>query len=47
LFIFVAGFYGGMVVIDLVAYPMLERWRSWLRPQGVRVWYLAESGAGP
>lgn len=42
--IFVAGFYGGMVIIDLVAYPVLERWRSWLRPRGVRAWYLAEVG---
>lgn len=42
--LFVAAFYGGMVVIDLVAYPLLERWRSWLRPRGVRAWYLAEVG---
>jgi protein-S-isoprenylcysteine O-methyltransferase Ste14 len=41
---FVAAFYGGMVVIDLVAYPMLERWRHWLRPRGARAWYLAEVG---
>ena len=30
--IYVAGFYGGMIVIDLLTYPLLERWRVWLRP---------------
>ena len=29
--LYVAGFYGGMVVIDLLTYPLLERWRAWLR----------------
>ena len=29
--IYVAGFYGGMIVIDLLTYPLLERWRAWLR----------------
>ncbi len=42
--LFVAAFYAGMVVIDLVAYPLLELWRAWLRPRGVRAWYLAEVG---
>lgn len=42
--LFVAAFYAGMVVIDFVAYPMLERWRAWLRPRGVRAWYAAEVG---
>jgi protein-S-isoprenylcysteine O-methyltransferase Ste14 len=42
--LFVAAFYAGMVVIDLVAYPLLERWRAWLRPRGARAWYLAEVG---
>lgn len=42
--LFVAAFYAGMVVIDLVAYPLLERWRAWLRPRGMRAWYLAEVG---
>jgi protein-S-isoprenylcysteine O-methyltransferase Ste14 len=41
---FVAAFYGGMVVIDLVAYPLLERWRTWLRTRGVWAWYLIEVG---
>jgi protein-S-isoprenylcysteine O-methyltransferase Ste14 len=42
--IFVMGFYGGMIVIDLVTYPLLRRWRDWLHPRGVRAWYLAEVG---
>lgn len=42
--IFVMGFYGGMVVIDLFTYPLLSRWRKWLRPRGVRAWYLVEIG---
>ncbi len=42
--LFAAAFYAGMVVIDLVAYPLLERWRAWLRPRGARAWYLAEVG---
>jgi hypothetical protein len=37
---FVAAFDGGMVVIDLVAYPLLERWRRWLRTRGVWTWYI-------
>lgn len=40
--LFVAGFYGGMIVIDLVTYPMLSRWRGWLRRRGLWVWYLVE-----
>ena len=40
--IYVAGFYGGMVVIDLLTYPMLERWRAWLAPRGVWAWYFVE-----
>src|SRR5262249_38684052 len=42
--IYVAGFYGGMIVIDLLTYPMLERWRAWLRPRGVWAWYVVEVG---
>lgn len=42
--LFVATFYGGMVVIDLVAYPLLERWRRWLRPRGLWAWYIIEVG---
>ncbi|WP_162924768.1 methyltransferase family protein [Rubrobacter indicoceani] len=42
--LFVAAFYAGMILIDLVAYPLLERWRTWLRPRGLRAWYLAEVG---
>jgi protein-S-isoprenylcysteine O-methyltransferase Ste14 len=41
---FVAAFYGGMVIIDLVAYPLLERWRMWLRTRGVWAWYVIEVG---
>jgi hypothetical protein len=33
--VFVAGFYGGKVVIDLVTYLMLSLWRRWLRRRGV------------
>jgi hypothetical protein len=33
--LFVAAFYGGMIVIDLVAYPMLSFWRGWLRRRGL------------
>lgn len=40
--LFVAGFYGGMIVIDLVTYPMLFRWRGWLRRRGLLAWYLVE-----
>ncbi|HEX9372032.1 MAG TPA: isoprenylcysteine carboxylmethyltransferase family protein [Roseiflexaceae bacterium] len=42
--IYVAGFYGGMIVIVLLTYPMLERWRAWLRPRGVWAWYVVEVG---
>ena len=40
--LFVAGFYGGMIVIDLVTYPMLSFWRGWLRRRGLIAWYLIE-----
>ncbi|MFN3705992.1 MAG: methyltransferase family protein [Thermoflexales bacterium] len=45
--VYVMCFYGGMVVIDLLTYPLLERWRAWLRMHGARgkwVWYLVEVG---
>jgi protein-S-isoprenylcysteine O-methyltransferase Ste14 len=42
--LYVAGFYGGMVVIDLLTYPMLERWRAWLQPRGLWAWYTVEVG---
>lgn len=42
--IYVAGFYGGMIVIDLCAYPLLGRWRAWLRQRGPWAWYLVEVG---
>ena len=42
--IYVAGFYGGMIVIDLLTYPMLDRWRAWLRPRGPLAWYAVEVG---
>ena len=40
--LFVAAFYGGMVVIDLLTYPMLSFWRGWLRRRGLLAWYLVE-----
>jgi protein-S-isoprenylcysteine O-methyltransferase Ste14 len=40
--IFVAAFYGGMIVIDLLTYPMLSFWRGWLRRRGLVAWYLVE-----
>ena len=40
--LFVAAFYGGMIIIDLVTYPMLSFWRAWLRRRGLVTWYLVE-----
>lgn len=40
--LFVAAFYGGMIVIDIVTYPMLFLWRGWLRRRGLRAWYMIE-----
>jgi protein-S-isoprenylcysteine O-methyltransferase Ste14 len=40
--VFVAAFYGGMIVIDLLTYPMLSFWRGWLRRRGLVAWYLVE-----
>jgi protein-S-isoprenylcysteine O-methyltransferase Ste14 len=42
--VFVVGFYGGMLIMASLIYPLLERWRLWLRPRGVRMWFLAEVG---
>lgn len=42
--LFVAAFYGGMIIIDLVTYPMLSFWRVWLRRRGLIAWYLVEVG---
>jgi protein-S-isoprenylcysteine O-methyltransferase Ste14 len=42
--LFVAAFYGGMVVIDLVTYPVLSLWRNWLRRHGILAWYVIEVG---
>lgn len=42
--LFVAAFYGGMVVIDLVTYPVLSLWRRWLRRRGLVAWYVVEVG---
>ncbi len=42
--LFVAAFYGGMIVIDLVTYPMLSLWRGWLRRRRLLAWYLVEVG---
>ncbi|CAN5569118.1 hypothetical protein BH24ACT22_BH24ACT22_15280 [soil metagenome] len=40
--VFVAAFYAGMVVIDLVTYPILSFWRNWLQRRGLWAWYLVE-----
>ncbi|MDP9480539.1 MAG: isoprenylcysteine carboxylmethyltransferase family protein [Actinomycetota bacterium] len=48
--VFVVGFYGGVVAIELATYPLLGRWRALLRRHGPRAWYLAVIGglwAGP
>src|ERR687897_944703 len=42
--LFVAAFYGGMIIIDLVTYPMLSFWRGRLRRRGLIAWYLVEVG---
>jgi protein-S-isoprenylcysteine O-methyltransferase Ste14 len=42
--LYVMGFYGGIVIIDLLIYPFLQRWRQWLHPYGVRAWYVVEIG---
>src|SRR5215216_4472519 len=42
--IFVAGFYGGTIIIALVTYPMPSSWRGWLRRRGLIAWYLVEVG---
>jgi protein-S-isoprenylcysteine O-methyltransferase Ste14 len=42
--VFVVGFYGGVVAIELATYPLLERWRASLRGHGPRAWYLAVIG---
>jgi protein-S-isoprenylcysteine O-methyltransferase Ste14 len=40
--VFVGGFYGGMLIMASLIYPLLQRWRLWLRPRGVRTWFLLE-----
>src|SRR5918997_605934 len=40
--LFVVAFYGGMIIIDLLTYPMLSFWRGWLRRRGLVAWYLVE-----
>src|SRR5215210_1301389 len=42
--VFVAAFYGGMILIDLLTYPLLSFWRGWLRRRGLMAWYLVEVG---
>src|ERR671917_2100623 len=42
--VFVAAFYGGMIIINLLTYPMLPFWRGWLRRRGLLAWYLVEVG---
>ena len=39
-----AVFYAGMIVIDLVTYPILSLWRGWLRRRGLLTWYVVEVG---
>lgn len=36
---FVGGFYSGMIVLSVLTYPMLLRWRAWLGPRGTGAWY--------
>ena len=40
----VAAFYGGMIIMNLVTYPMLSFWRGWLRRRGLIAWCLVEVG---
>src|SRR5262245_18036271 len=40
--IYVAGFYGVMLVIDLPTCRVLERWRACLALRGVWAWYFVE-----
>ena len=42
--LFVVSFYGGMIIVDLVTYPMLSFWRGWPRRRGLIAWYLVEVG---
>jgi protein-S-isoprenylcysteine O-methyltransferase Ste14 len=42
--LFVAAFYGGMIILALVIYPKLSSWRGWLRRRGLIAWYLIEVG---
>jgi protein-S-isoprenylcysteine O-methyltransferase Ste14 len=42
--LFVVSFYGGMIIIALVTYPMLSSWRGWLRRRGLIAWYIIEVG---
>ena len=42
--LFVAGFYGGTIVIALLTYPLLSSWRGWLKRRGLIAWYLIEVG---
>ena len=45
--IYVMCFYGGMIVIDLLTYPFLEKWRTWIKKQRARgklMWYVVEVG---
>jgi protein-S-isoprenylcysteine O-methyltransferase Ste14 len=48
--VFVVGFYGGVVAVELLTYPLLGWWRARLRSRGPRAWYLVAVGglgAGP
>ncbi len=41
---FVAGFYGGMIVLGLLTFPAISLWRGWLRRRGTRSWRMVRAG---
>lgn len=42
--IFVGSFYGGMIVLALVTFPAILRWRGWLRRRDPRSWRMMQAG---
>lgn len=42
---FVAGFYGAMIVLGLLTFPAISRWRTWLRRRDPRSCRMAQAGA--
>jgi protein-S-isoprenylcysteine O-methyltransferase Ste14 len=42
--ILVAGFYGGMILLALVTFPAISRWRGWLRRRDPRSWRMVQAG---